>query len=367
MSLGKLPHPSYFGDLRKAVTMSDTKKPGCFSQILGVVLVALVVGGCRSCTRPPDRRPPQTEPNGAAASSEAPPAEGVRTSVPRVAEVQSKPPEDAAPAEYDVVSDRPINNGSIRDVVVRIRQPLDPDDLRRLANQIKAASQKTYPKTSIFFLLPGQEPNKGAWARALFDPALSVNVIGGSAKDKERIEVSPLPEGEIIGVWYLDGPGSSSRRITLLRRDGHLFLNNVYGDGSSGESEVMPYGKHRYAEDNSFGDWMQINERGDLDFYGGESRRRVFTASRTNASPPLVDDVITDESIAEAMKEKTLAKLAKEIDKIGEEKKTVGKTRDRERMKKLIESEKSAKTELLKARNKKPEEWLEDVRRQRGE
>jgi hypothetical protein len=359
--------------------MADTKKPGCVSQIIGVVLVALLVGGCRSCTRLPERRPPQAEPDVAAVPSDVPPAESLPKSVPQVAVVKSEPTEDAAPVEYVVVSDKPINNGAIRDVFVRIPQPIEPDDLRRLANQIKAASQKTYPKTSIFFLLPGQEPDKGAWARALFDPALSVNVIGGTAKDKERIDLSPIlppvekagdggaPESEIVGVWYLSLPAGSSHRITLFRRDGIPYLRKVYGDGSSGEYEVMPHGKHRYAEDNSFGDWMQINERGNLDFYDGESGRRVLTASKTDASPPLVEDATTDESIAESMKEMTLAKLTKEIDKIGEEKKAVGKTRDRERMKKLIESEKWAKSQLLKARNKKPEEWLEDVRSRRGE
>jgi hypothetical protein len=348
--------------------MAEKKKPGCLSQIFAVALVALVIGGCRSCSREPERRPPAAERNPVAVPVEAPRPDTLSTPQPDVA-VNDKRAKEPLPADaaYVVLRDKPINAGAIRDVVVRIPEPLSEADLKSLANRIKADSTKSYQKTSIFFLLPGQEVDAGAWARAVFAPALQINIIGATAEQKNRLDQLPLPDGEVIGDWYLDAPGSSSHRITLFRRDGKVYMRRFFGDGSSGEAEVMPQGRHRYFEDNPFGDWMQINERGNLDFYGGSEKRRAYTAAKTAGSPPLLDDPTTDESVAQTLKTQTLEKIEQSLEKIGEEKKEVGKTRNRDRMKQLIEAEKHDKTQLLKAKNKKDEDWLQDVRRMRGE
>lgn len=350
------------------VDKANTQTPapaGCINLIAAGILAAIVVGGCQSCSRQPDapQRPvadaPRVEPQDAAAASAG-------SARPNVIDAAA-PADEPALVTFVTLEDQPINGGSIRDVTVRIEEPISEDDLRALAKRIKADSRNTYPKTSIFFLLPGQEPGKGAWARAIFAPELKITILGGAKDTKRALEQVPLPSGEVIGDWYLDAPGSSSHRITLFRRDGKTFMQKAFGDGSSGEYEVVPLGGHRYQmAENPHGDWIAINERGNLDFYGGSTKTRAYTAAKTALSPPLTDDPTTFESVGERLMTATIERLEEEIRRIGEEKKVVGKTRDRQTMKELIEEEKAAKKLLLKARNRSPEEWAEEARSRSG-
>lgn len=191
---------------------------------------------------------------------------------------------DAPTAGYEVIQDKVINAGAIRDVLVRIPEPISENDVRRIAAEVEASSKKKYPKTSIFFLLPGMEPNKGAWARALFRPDLQVTIIGAPVEEKKKIDAAPLPQGTIIGEWYYDAP-MLSHRITFLCRGEKVFMAKTFSDGSAGEEEILFLGQRKFSRKNDKrGEWMEVNSRGDLDFY--DQQGRADSASRTKTSPP---------------------------------------------------------------------------------
>lgn len=188
-------------------------------------------------------------------------------------------------ASYEIVEDKPINNGSVRDVAVRIPEPITEQEVRRIAAEVKAKSQKQYPKTSIFFLLPGQEPKKGAWARALYGPALKVSIFGATVDEKKMIDAAPPVDGKVIGEWFHDLPGSS-RKIAFLLRDGKVFMKKTFKDGSSGEDEIVRTGARKFARmDEKGGEWMQVNGAGDLEFHTRNGK--ADTAARTASAPPL--------------------------------------------------------------------------------
>lgn len=191
---------------------------------------------------------------------------------------------DTPSAGYEVIQDKPINAGAIRDVIVRIPEPISEDEVRRIAADVKASSPKKYPKTSIFFLLPGMQPDKGAWARALFKPDLQVTIIGAPVEQKQKIDAAPLPQGNIIGEWYYDAP-MLSHRITFLRRGEKVFMAKTFSDGSAGEEEILFLGQRKFSrKDNKHGEWMEVNSKGDLDFY--DQHGKADSASKTKNSPP---------------------------------------------------------------------------------
>lgn len=202
---------------------------------------------------------------------------------------------DTPSSGYEVIQDKPISAGAIRDVLVRIPEPISEDEVRRIATDVKASSRKKYPKTSIVFLLPGMEPGNRAWARAVFKPDLQVTIIGTPAEQKKKIDAAPALKGTIIGEWFYDLPGLS-HRITFLRRGDKLFMVKSFPDGSAGEEEILSLGDRKFSrKDGNRGGWMEVNGKGDLDFYDQQGKADTAVRAKSSPAPEILDGLSSSE------------------------------------------------------------------------
>ena len=89
---------------------------------------------------------------------------------------------------FFILQDQPINNRSIREVYVRIQGPISEGQVKAIALNVKNSADLEYPKTKVWFLLPGQGKNSGAWASATFRPELEVLIIGASADTQNHVD-----------------------------------------------------------------------------------------------------------------------------------------------------------------------------------
>ena len=178
-------------------------------------------------------------------------------------------------ATPDDVSYSTINSSTMgrfkRSLDIRLNKRVSEGSLRAIALKLKALDWRTYDKTYIAYYLPGMVVNAGAWATTHFSPNLEVRILGLTPKQLDKILAEPLPANdEIIGSWLDDRPYVGFR-ITIFRKDGKLFVEQVAKDGSRGTDELIetkaPQGR-RFDEGggSSFGDHWVLGSDGNLQF-----------------------------------------------------------------------------------------------------
>jgi len=184
--------------------------------------------------------------------------------------------EPGKPADsYEVISDKSVNAGQLREVWVRIEKPISEIALRKIAARVKATDRKGHPKTSIAFLLPAMEVNKGSWARAVFRPKLEVTIFGASVEEHDALLKQKEPGGNSVGTWLRVLPGGPTHTITISESDdGTLTATYSYPDGASRAEEVVEIDrgrKYRKAK-AQFGEFQVINAEGDLELWDEQGR-----------------------------------------------------------------------------------------------
>lgn len=176
---------------------------------------------------------------------------------------------------YEVISDNSVNAGQLREVWVRIEKPISEIALRKIAARVKATDRKGHPKTSIAFLLPAMEVNKGSWARAVFRPKLEVTIFGATVEEHDALLNRKEPGGNSVGTWLRVLPGGSTHTITISKSDdGTLTATYSYPDGASRAEEVVEIDrgrKYRKAK-SQFGEFQVINAEGDLELWDEQGR-----------------------------------------------------------------------------------------------
>ena len=180
----------------------------------------------------------------------------------------------ALTTSFEVLQDQPINNGSIREVYVRIDEPIAEEQVRAVAFKVKNAAYSSCPKTKVWFLLPSQRIGSGAWASATFRPELEVIIIGARAGTHHALEKAvTAAKGEVLGQWIWD-IGSFAHKITLIKRGDAVVMRKTFVDtrGRSVEDEkpVEILGPNKYRFPGSETTWIRINASGQLEFHDRE-------------------------------------------------------------------------------------------------
>jgi hypothetical protein len=252
---------------------------------------------------------------------------------------------------YEVLQDKPINAGTIRDVYVRIPEPVTEEEIKRIASEIKGNSKHSCPKTSIFFLLPGEEPDKGAWARALYAPDLKISIFGVTVEQKKKIAAAPAPDGKVLGEWFLDFPGGLPHRITFVQRGKKVFALKSFADGSSREQELVPIGRTKFKDKATKQDeWMEISPQGFLEFRSPEGK--AFAAALTANSPPIDKD-----ALAAVAADQEIASLRGDIKRLEDEKSEAARQKDKDAVRRIGEKLKAVRADLsrlVRERDAKP-------------
>jgi hypothetical protein len=181
--------------------------------------------------------------------------------------------------DFRVITDKPLTR-DIREIFVEIQNPVPEAEVRRIASAIKTKAKKQYPKTSIWFLLPGMEPGSGAWARALYKPDLEITILGPKAEEQVRAGDKKQPEGQVVGSWSSNA-SPLQHKILILKRDQKCFLVRVGSDGSTSEEEITEeVPRKKFARRKSrHGEYMLIGQGGHLEFWDKDGK--FDTAQKT--------------------------------------------------------------------------------------
>ncbi len=161
-----------------------------------------------------------------------------------------------------------------RSVVVILEKKISKDNLHNLAYKIKNSDPANYQRTFIGYYLKGKDKNNGYWATTNFNPNLEVRMLGLSIED-EAVLTKPVvstANKDVLGVWLDDHPGVGAKMTIYHSKDGKLYLERSYSDGSSGRKEMINFaienGKRiEDKEGNDFGEYFIINKANQLEFW----------------------------------------------------------------------------------------------------
>ena len=169
---------------------------------------------------------------------------------------------------YQII-DTNVIPGIKRSLDIRLNRKVSEDVLKSIALKLKNSDPKSYDRTFIGYYLPDMKINSGYWATTHFNPNLDVRILGLTVEQEEALNRQPVDSSrEIIGSWLDERPFGGSR-ITIFRKDGKLFLENKYKDGSAGTAELSETRsqdgrRFDYKPDRGNGEYYLINRKGEL-------------------------------------------------------------------------------------------------------
>jgi hypothetical protein len=164
--------------------------------------------------------------------------------------------------------------GMKRSLDVRLSKKVSRDVLTSIAMKLKNSDSGTYKRTFIGYYLPGMKVGAAYWATTHFTPELKVRILGLTAKQERALKQKADPSGHILGKW-MDKRPLVGHRITIFKKDGKLFMQNAYKDGSSGKTELVekksPLGRRfEKADGSGGGDYWVLDSDGNLQIRDGE-------------------------------------------------------------------------------------------------
>lgn len=129
-----------------------------------------------------------------------------------VAPVAHRNPKIPIEVSYPIIRDDEDYNAFTkkRFVDVRLNMKVSPEVLREIALEVKATETKQYERTFIWYHIHKHyAPSaKGRpWAMTNFNPTLSVEIMGLTEEQEEKLRSRPLTdysESELVGAWLVD-------------------------------------------------------------------------------------------------------------------------------------------------------------------
>jgi hypothetical protein len=219
-------------------------------------LGALLVFGSVACEADRDQARPKS------------PVAEARSAAQAQEPAELSPPTIPADVTYTVINTEVIP-GIKRSLDVRLSRKVEEDVLRSVALNLKRDDPKRYERTFIVYYLPDMEVGAGGWATTHFNPELEVKILGLTAKQEESLatKVEDVAR-EVVGSW-LDQSPMVGGRISIYRKEGMLYMERTFKDGSSSNKELAEKpssGGKRFEEKGGsrFGEHYIIDEQGNL-------------------------------------------------------------------------------------------------------
>lgn len=178
---------------------------------------------------------------------------------------------------------------------VRLPEKISEDDIRQLADFLKANEARNCSPLYIFYYLPNDTPGTDtAWAYSHFDKEFVIAINGLDIDTESTLAASfpaaqttaqvstpvtkaatPSPKAvdNLVGKWLYDR--DLPHTIVIRKNNGTYEMTTRFGDGS-GETKTLVAkvvgGEERLYEnpDNYYGDYMVIKKNGNLAFYDNQ-------------------------------------------------------------------------------------------------
>lgn len=158
--------------------------------------------------------------------------------------------------------------GIKRSLEIRLNRKVSEEVLRSIALELKRQDPRKYERTFIAYYLPDMKMGAGAWATTHFNPDLKIEILGLTVEQEKNLANEQADSSkEIIGTWLNDGIMAS--KITLYVKDGKIFLEEKYKDGSIGHKEMVKKASQsgeRFEKKggSTTGDYYLIDKQGNL-------------------------------------------------------------------------------------------------------
>ena len=175
--------------------------------------------------------------------------------------------------KYEIINIS-VNNKVKTVASIRITNKLSDDELRLIALKAKSDLNPASDRVHLFFLLPEMKDKNGAWARADFNPALQIYILGQTIASQNSIRnyKDQKIENEILGQWIDDYKGEFIYRMRLDPQQGLVLelyspAENKVGPFPAILKKIKKKGKTIYIDTDSPNQYFIINAKGDLVAY----------------------------------------------------------------------------------------------------
>lgn len=173
-------------------------------------------------------------------------------------------PEDVT---YEIINENVVPDTK-RSLDIRLNRRVSEEILQLLGNKLKNSDSRNHKRMFILYYLPDMNVDAGAWAKTHYNPDLEVEILGSTVEEAKALRQSSNDSSrEVIGRW-LDEDAFTESRLVLLRKDGNLYMEQTYGDGSSRVMEVVEKqslrGRRIERKNEDTVDYWLIDENGNL-------------------------------------------------------------------------------------------------------
>lgn len=147
---------------------------------------------------------------------------------------------------------------------IRLSKRISEKEIELIAQDIKKENPG-FDRYFILYYLPDMKIGTGAWATSHYNPNLSVEILGISDEEEEKMANAALPSGELIGKWFDNRPYVENTMV-IYKQDGVYKLRQTYKDGSFGDKDLTKKG-NKFIYENDFGEYIKIESDGALGLY----------------------------------------------------------------------------------------------------
>jgi hypothetical protein len=197
-------------------------------------------------------------------------------------------------ALYRVVVDH--KSDAARIVEVRLERRLEETELGAIVSAIIDLEPRSYPRTTVNFVLAGARAADGPWATATSLRSTQISVPGLTAEEERRFrsEAASDPRHQ-IGSWLTSAPASPGR-LTIVREGDRLVLDwQMRGRlVRSGEltATPLPSGNRLDYVERSPDSWLVIAADGALEIY---AKGALLTVAEPIRHAPVTADIARTE------------------------------------------------------------------------
>lgn len=173
--------------------------------------------------------------------------------------------------DYSIIKDETKANNAKRVVEIELPSTLSQEQLEKIADSIKSSTDQDVKNVFIAFRIKDSS-SSGYWAMVEYTPEKSVKIMGNTQAQEKSLQQQIdeyAPKGKLLGVWEFKW--GMDCVIGLHETENKVFSNYICDSGVSAD-QALKYNKvngEQRIEDiepNEYGEYMLINQKGDLEF-----------------------------------------------------------------------------------------------------
>ncbi len=160
---------------------------------------------------------------------------------------------------------------------IRLNKKINRTELKNIALKLKK-ERPDFKRLWIFYYLPGNKIERGAWATTNFYPKLEVKILGATKASYKELENRKVT-GDIIHIWN-DNDAVMPNKIYLVKENGELYMKTLYAKSGLTKAtelvekviETKKNGVIRFDYDNKNGEYFVLEKNGNLGLYDEDGK-----------------------------------------------------------------------------------------------